>query len=368
MRRIACKDGDTLVLDVIIVGAGLSGLALGEQLQQDGRSFQILEARRRVGGRIFSEHAQNGRRTAAFDMGPTWFWPGQERMRQLVSRLGLSTHLQYSKGALVYEDASGRIQRHNGFSTMEGSIRVEGSMSAIVDGLASAIPQRRRTLGACVTSVSYENDFFTVTYSVDGQTKTAESKQLALAIPPRLAEDRIDFSGILNEPSRKVLRSVPTWMAGHAKFVAVFDSPFWKHAGLSGDGISRRGPLVETHDASPKDHQLHALFGFIGVDVGARSNSSTLKHACIKQLTRMFGEQAKTPLDAFIKDWALESDTSVPSDFSAPSSHPTYGYPKGFSNLCDGKLVFASTEVANHFGGYMEGALEAAEHAFSMLR
>ncbi|MEM1154111.1 MAG: hypothetical protein AAGI44_08210 [Pseudomonadota bacterium] len=47
------------------------------------------------------------------------------------------------------------------------------------------------------------------------------------------------------------LGGVPTWMAGQAKVVAVYESPFWRDSGFSGDAMSRKGPLIEIHDASP---------------------------------------------------------------------------------------------------------------------
>jgi monoamine oxidase len=41
--------------------------------------------------------------------------------------------------------------------------------------------------------------------------------------------------------------------------------------------------------------------------------------------------------------------------------HPTYGLPLSAKNLCDNCLFFEATEIAPGFGGYLEGALEAAE-------
>lgn len=67
------------------------------------------------------------------------------------------------------------------------------------------------------------------------------------------------------------LTSVPTSMAGQAKFVATFEHAFWRDKNLSGQCFSRVGPLVEIHDASASDHAYPALFGFIGVPYLQRS-------------------------------------------------------------------------------------------------
>ena len=37
------------------------------------------------------------------------------------------------------------------------------------------------------------------------------------------------------------------------------------------------------------------------------------------------------------------------------------------NGIWEDSLVFGSTEVASQFGGYLEGALEAAENAFSRV-
>ncbi len=46
----------TALYDVIIVGAGAAGLAAGRRLHDAGQSILILEARNRIGGRIWTDH------------------------------------------------------------------------------------------------------------------------------------------------------------------------------------------------------------------------------------------------------------------------------------------------------------------------
>ena len=49
-------------------------------------------------------------------------------------------------------------------------------------------------------------------------------------------------------------------------------------------------------------------------------------------------------------------------------AHPNYGLPCVLSGLWDEALVFGGTEVAPTFGGFLEGALEAAEYAYTVLK
>ena len=66
-----------------------------------------------------------------------------------------------------------------------------------------------------------------------------------------------------------------------------------------------------------------------------------------------------------MKDWAYDTLTSTPTDREPLRTHPEYGLPDAMKGIWDGKLLFAGTEVAGRFGGYLEGALEAAETVLS---
>jgi hypothetical protein len=97
--------------------------------------------------------------------------------------------------------------------------------------------------------------------------------QLWRGMPPRkiaplfLAADQC----VLSKALVSHLQAQQTWMSDPAKFVAVYDKPFWREAGLSGQGFSRVGPMVEINDACADNTSAAALFGFI--DVPAYLNS-----------------------------------------------------------------------------------------------
>jgi monoamine oxidase len=84
-------------VDVVVVGAGLSGLRAAERLARAGRSVCVLEARDRVGGRLLSEPM--GR--ATFDRGGQWIGRGQHRAAALATELGLETFPTYHRGRKV---------------------------------------------------------------------------------------------------------------------------------------------------------------------------------------------------------------------------------------------------------------------------
>lgn len=346
-------------MHVLIVGGGLSGLALADALETKGLDYTLVEARSRFGGRIKTETHGLG----SFDMGPAWFWPGQPRIAALNDRLELTRFDQYASGALLFEDANGQVERGRGFASMQGSWRLKGGLAALVNGLADNIPVHRKRLNAQVTSLTKTNSGIVARLNDGAQI---EADHVVLALPPRIAAD-ITYSPDLPDTTLQTMRDIPTWMAGHAKAIAVYDTSFWRDAGLSGDATSRHGPMVEIHDASPATGGPYALFGFIGIPPQDRTNEEQLRRQLKAQLGRLFGAPAANPAKLYIKDWAFDPHTATEADKAPLYAHPTYSLPNSMRGLWDSTLHFAGTEVAPQFGGYLEGALEAAENVLDGL-
>lgn len=83
---------------VIVVGAGLAGLAAASALMARGTQVTVLEARDRVGGRVENGALSDGQWV---EVGGQWIGPGHDRMYELVDELGLSTIPLYDAGNLV---------------------------------------------------------------------------------------------------------------------------------------------------------------------------------------------------------------------------------------------------------------------------
>jgi monoamine oxidase len=82
-------------VDVIVVGAGLSGLACARRLVAAGKTVRVLEARNRVGGRLLTGDLAG----APIDLGGQWLSAGQDRVIALVGELGIATTPQRRDGA-----------------------------------------------------------------------------------------------------------------------------------------------------------------------------------------------------------------------------------------------------------------------------
>jgi monoamine oxidase len=99
-----------LEADVAIVGAGMAGLSAALQLQQAGRSFVVVEARDRAGGRLESVQLDGG---AWIDVGGQWVGPTQDRLYALARAHGAQTFPTWTAGENVVE-LGGKLTRYTG--------------------------------------------------------------------------------------------------------------------------------------------------------------------------------------------------------------------------------------------------------------
>lgn len=93
--------------DLVVVGAGLSGLCAARRAADAGARVRVLEARDRVGGRTWSRDIGG----ATFDVGGQWIGPGQHRLAALTRELGIRTFPTFDDGKKVL-DMNGRISEY----------------------------------------------------------------------------------------------------------------------------------------------------------------------------------------------------------------------------------------------------------------
>jgi monoamine oxidase len=98
--------------DVIIVGAGISGLIAARTLLGVGLTPLILEADERVGGRILTEEVLPG---LPVELGAQWIGDTHHRMFALAAELGVETYRQYDQGETSYDLAGSGVLRENEF-------------------------------------------------------------------------------------------------------------------------------------------------------------------------------------------------------------------------------------------------------------
>ena len=144
----------------------------------------------------------------------------------------------------------------------------------------------------------------------------------------------------------------------------MYDRPFWREQGLSGFAVAECDPVHLVFDNSPSDASCGILLGFIE-GASARQMSAvdpeTRRAAVLECFARLFGERARQPEAYLDHDWSAEV-----------WSRGCYGahFPPGvwtqFGRALRepiGRIVWAGTETATRWMGYIDGAIESGERA-----
>jgi monoamine oxidase len=445
--------------DVVVVGAGFSGLAAARALVGAGHSVIVLEARDRVGGRTQNASIAGGRYIA--EVGGQFVGPTQDRILALARAVGAKTFDVYNTGnsvfiargqrttypaavgipddpevtsllgtllevdklahevgvvapwkhakarkydamtlaqylapknlgptaqavadaifqaiwgadadelsmlyVLQYVAAAGNAKTPGGFlrliATGGGAQeqRIVGGSIVVAQKVAAQLGSRV-ILEAPVQRITDHDGAVTVTTRGG---PTVHARQAIVAVPPVLAA-RIAYAPGLPAAKKALLKAmVPGSLT---KVEAVYETPFWRDAGLSGQGVSDVGLARTPWDNSPPDGGVGVFFSFIG---GRRHaewtalDAATRRARVLDDFVRFLGdERARTPLEFVEKDWTTEKWTrGCPVGHFAPGVLSRHG---AQLRAAHGRIHFAGTETADYWLGYMDGAVRAGERA-----
>lgn len=368
------------MLDIAIIGAGLTGLSLAQQLHDRGNTFIVFEAGERPGGRIISQATSRidsklisaTEQDFKYDLGPGWIWPdSQPRIADFIDQHGIDIYPQWCTGKALYQvDRNAAPQAYYDESTYAPARRIQGGTYRLVETLLQYLPEDLLKLNHRLDKVTDHHDHIELQFSHTGMPLKVKARKVVMTIPPRLLANAIAFNPRLDVKLHKLMCNTPTWMAGHAKAVIHYSRPFWRESGFSGNAMAayQGAALMEIFDACSANGEQAALSGFFALPAALRQQyRDDLEALILEQLVRLFGKEAAQPEEIIIKDWFAEALTATPADEILPQSHPQYGHRWLQLDHWKDKLYFAGTETAEQFGGYLEGALESSERVARTL-
>src|SRR5215210_1407401 len=234
--------------------------------------------------------------------------------------------------------------------------RFAGGAQEISVRLAEEL-EGRVVLGSPVRRIVQERDAVLVESARD----PVRAEAVIVTVPPAL-RGRIEYVPALGPMHDGLSQRMP--MGAVIKCHAVYETPFWREAGLHGRTESDTGPCRITCDNSFPAEDAGVLTGFIlGSDARewGRREKGERERAVLACFARYFGEKALDPLGYTETDWGAEvysrgGYAGVPTPGVLLDHGPALQEPVG-------RIYWAGAETSPEWSGYMEGAVESGERA-----
>lgn len=440
---------DHIDADVCVVGAGYAGLTAARRLTQAGRSVVVLEARDRVGGRIWTDDIADG---SKIDRGGGWIAERHTAILGLAEEVGVSTYKTWTAGSHIVVTGA-KATRYNGLVPKIG-LRAVASLGLVMsrlDRMAKTLPEDEpwrakraadwdaqtiasflarmrspvarelfdgstrglftgdlddvsllhflfliRSAGRLNTLLSIEGGYQenlvdggagetarrvaaelgdavrlgspvrSIKHGADRVTVTADSvgvdARYAVVTTPPVMTKEIAFDPPLPQDRATLYENAPT---GHeTKTLVIYDEPFWRADGLSGQTFEPGSAAEVTLDASSATGRpgVIAVFTFGPVaDQWDNADPDKRRDAVIGALTERLGPRAASPIDFVETLWKFEEWTrGCTMAHYAPGILTKYGH---LLREPMGRVHWAGTETATMSHGAMDGAVRSGERA-----
>jgi monoamine oxidase len=182
-----------------------------------------------------------------------------------------------------------------------------------------------------------------------------------LAIPQHLTGE-IAMTPRLPAARRGLVAGLP--MGSVTKINVVYDTPFWKEQGFSGQANSDTRAVNTVYDNTPHGGSPAVLLGFLEgqhAKAAAKLSLDKRRAAVLDDLAAYFGPKALTPIEYLEMDWSAEQwSGGCYGAFATPGTLTRYG---PALRAVIGPLHFAGTETATRWAGYIDGAAESGKRA-----
>ena len=171
-----------------------------------------------------------------------------------------------------------------------------------------------------------------------------------------------DLQEYLSPPSRQALHE-NTRMGHTVKCQVLYERPFWREAGFSGEAVCTRGPVTVVFDGIVGDCAPALLVFITGRPAQGWSerDPQQRRELVLGSLVEWFGPDAAEPVQVVETDWSAEQWSGGAPVVLFPQGALTRHGPALRAPV--GRIHWAGTETAREHTGFMEGALESGERA-----
>jgi monoamine oxidase len=257
-----------------------------------------------------------------------------------------------------------------GFNTLIGTgggaqqDRFHGGSQRIALLMAAELGEERVRLGAPVRRI--EHGAAGVIVHADGPGGEPGGLRVSagraiVAVPPTLA-GRIAYDPPLPALRDQLTQRMPQGTV--IKTMAVYERPFWREEGFSGQATSDVGPARVVFDNSPPDGSPGVLLGFLEGRLARQwgtRDPAERREAVLGGHARLFGERAARPERFIERVWSEEEWTrGCYGCLMTTGGWTEYGRAL---RAPVGRLHWAGAETATVWNGYMDGAVSSGERA-----
>ena len=246
------------------------------------------------------------------------------------------------------------LKNSGGYRVLAGTIggaqefRIEGGAQALSIKLAEKL---KVIYSSPVTKVEKSDAL----YQVHAGNKIYFAHKVISAIPTSLIPS-IDWVDCLEADRLAFYRKMH--MGSVTKIVLQYEKPFWRDKGYSGFISSDTPPIYTCFDVCSTKYNALVLF------IIEKENFSN--EIILDQLAFLLNDpQAKIPLKIYRKNWK-EDPFSGGCYFCSPETN-TFAKNQHYLTKPYNNIYFVGTETAQHWMGYMEGALESAERVIKQI-
>jgi putrescine oxidase len=234
--------------------------------------------------------------------------------------------------------------------------RVVGGSQLISLRLAERLGDRV-LLGAPAREIAWSEDGVEVTAG----SQRVRARRAIVAVPPNLTAS-IRFRPAL--PAWRLRMEQALSQGSITKILAVYEEPFWRDEGLSGQGFAPYELVRELYDNSPPSASVGVLTTFLAgenAERAERMSAEARRDAVLEGMGRYVGPHALRPIDFIETQWSAEEWT-----------RGAYGTSFGVGGLTRfggdlrrpiGPIHWACTDIAGVGHIHMEGAIRSGQRA-----
>ena len=409
--------------DVVIVGAGFTGLSAALELKKAGIDFILLEARDRVGGRVESKHNGLGERV---DSGGQFLCEDMPELMALLQVRGKTLVEAHIEGEFVAQpQMSGKQAERTYLASMairdrmnriapddpaisgltvaawlesqNDADEVKAVFRSMIEGLWCQALEKMPLWHLIDNDLRITNEVSELQYFVRetmhsladdlagdlggrlrldtpvtliehgpegvrlaSATGAIEARTALIALPPVMAS-KLAFTPPL---PASLGRALGVWQSGAViKVLVRYDRPFWRDKGLSGMVMWRDLPGLFACDVS-KDDDHAALVVFVGgpLALGWRElGDASLRAELTARLKEALGDKAAKMLDLSYRDWT--DDRWSGGAYGDLIVDVTATDAERTILVGAPPVHFAASELSPSFPGYVEGAIIAGRIA-----